>query len=300
MVKVFAPGSIGNVGPGFDVLGLAVEGIGDIVTMEESSETSIEIFGRDAEIIPTDPKLNTVSIAAKALMDRYKVSKNISIKLDRSLPSSGGLGASAASSVAGALAAAAIIETAVDQADIIEAALVAETAVAGRHLDNIAPCVFGGLSIVQSDHPIKIYSVPVQLDVTILLVTPNIKIKTKDSREVLPQKLKQSDWVKQLANTATLVNAFSTGDLMMLRDGLQDHYGEVFRSPLIPGFNEAKSLAMSHNALGFSISGAGPTCFAMFEDKEDAELCAKEMPDVFVDGCSTHLGSIAKQGARIL
>lgn len=300
MVKVFSPGTIGNVGPGFDVLGLAIAGLGDTITMEESDETRIEIHGRDANLLPTDPQENTVSIAAKALFDHFGKSIDLNIRIDRDLPCSGGLGASASSSVAGALGAAALIGNQDDRTAIIEAALVAEAYVAGRHLDNIAPCLYGGLTIVQSVDPARIHQVPMNCDLFAMLITPAIKIKTKDSRAVLPESLKQGDWIQQMANTATLVNGFSLGNSAMIASGLEDHYGEKFRSKLIPHFDQAKALALDSGALGYSISGAGPTCFALFESHEKATACQKQMESLYNGECSSHVGELSREGARII
>ncbi|SMF69795.1 homoserine kinase [Pseudobacteriovorax antillogorgiicola] len=300
MVKVFSPGSIGNVGPGFDVLGLAVAELGDTVSMEwGENETRVNITGRDADLIPTDPSENTVTLAAQAYLAREGFRRALDVHIERALPSSGGLGASAASSVAGAMAAAALLGKEDDHQGVVEAALTAETHVAGRHLDNIAPSVYGGLTLVQSVDPIRIHQVAVGCQPTLLLVTPNIKIKTKDSRSVLPEKLIQSDWVRQMANTCTLVNGFSRGDFDMIKHGLEDGYGERYRSPLIPGFDEAKDVCMELGALGFSISGAGPTCFAFFERRDDAEKAKEPLHHVFGD-CTVFIGSIAAEGAKVL
>ena len=272
MVKVFAPGTIGNVGPGFDVLGLAVADLGDFISMERSHTTTIRVKGRDADLIPVDPKKNTVSIAANYFLKKYSDEPlGLSIEIDRNLPSSGGLGASASSSVAGAIGAAALMGMQSDTQAVIEAALVAEEFVAGRHLDNIAPCIYGGMTIVQSVDPVRIYPVPLNLELYVLLLTPNVKIKTKDSRNVLPTSLPQAEWVRQMANTASLVNGFASSDLEMIKVGLVDEYGEKYRKKLIPKFEDAKDIAMGAGALGFSISGAGPTCFGLYDSKNDAE-----------------------------
>lgn len=300
MIQIFAPGSIGNVGPGFDILGLAVEGIGDTIIVEESDRHEITIEGRDAQLIPTDPKENTVTLAADAYFKKYGIQRRLRIELRRQLPSSGGLGASAASSVAGALAAATILGKADDKEGIVKAALVAEAHVAGKHLDNIAPCVYGGMTLVQSTEPISIYRIRNEVELTIALFTPSIKIRTKESRTVLPSSLESSVWIQQMANTSALTLGMAQGNIQMIRSGLNDLFSEPNRQHLIPGFIQAKEAAMNHGALGFSISGAGPTCFALFESLSQANASIDHIRTQFPSECSVHVGRIAKNGARVL
>lgn len=300
MVRIFSPGTIGNVGPGFDILGVAVDGIGDIFEIEEAAETKIQVTGRDAQLIPTDPRENTVTLAANALFNIFGVSREITVGIQRSLPSSGGLGASASSSVAGALGAAALLGKQDHREEIVSAALVAESYVAGKHLDNIAPCVYGGLTIVKSVDPNKIFQVPLRNRLYALLISPDIKIKTKDSRNVLPKSLTQDQWVKQMAQTTCLVAGFAMGDINMIREGLTDYYAEIYRSSLIPGFQKAKEIALQHGALGFSISGAGPSCFGLFESESSAAEAASNVEAGFPSACTVHIGPLSEEGAKIL
>jgi homoserine kinase len=302
MKRIFAPATIGNVGPGFDVLGLAIDGLGDIIT---ATPTEKEFFldsvsGRDASLVPLDTTKNVVSIAAKAYLENKKDSRGLRLSIEKSLPISGGLGGSAASSVAGALAAAAVYGYALDHDEIFEAALVGEAAVSGRHLDNIAPCVLGGLTLVRSQDPFDVISIPVRADWWVAVCTPNIKVETKAARAVLPPASERREWIQQMANTAALVHAFSLGDAALLSRALQDVFAEPRRASLIPGFYDAKKAALDAGALACSISGAGPTLFAICESQARALSCLTEIRRVFGDASSGHVGEIAKQGARVL
>jgi homoserine kinase len=294
----YAPGSIGNVGPGFDVLGLAVDGIGDRVTVTLTKrESRVEsITGRDAAMVPLNPARNCAAIAANAYLLPYGF--RAILALDKGLALSGGMGGSAASSVAGAYAAALALGQAPQVRDIVAAALEGEAALSGRHLDNIAPSVLGGLALARSVDPIDVIRLPVAADWWIALVTPDVRIRTKEARALLPDLTDRATWIQQMANTTALVHAFATGDGALLGRALDDRYAEPRRAPLIPHFYEMKQAALDAGAFGCSISGSGPTLFAVTPNETAARECTAAMARAF-DGVSTqHAGAIAKQGVR--
>lgn len=302
--RIFAPATIGNVGPGFDVLGLAIEGLGDIISAEptEGVFEIAAVTGRDAALVPLDPDKNAVSIAAKALLELRQVKGGLRISIEKGLPISGGMGGSAASSVAGALAASAVYGLDASPKELMDAALAGEAAVSGRHLDNIAPCVLGGLSLVRDQDSFDVLSLPIAADWWVAVCTPDIKLETKTARAVLPLSSERREWVRQMANTAALVHAFSVGDEGLLQRSLQDVFAEPRRAPLIPRFYEVKQAALSvGGALGCSISGAGPTIFAICSNETQAKQCAAIMREAFSPiAAVSHAGRIAKTGARVL
>ncbi len=303
-VNVFAPGSIGNVGPGFDVLGLAVDGIGDTVQLELGGDldTVTAVAGRDAALIPREANANCAAIAARAMLDRCGAAdRHFKLSIGKGLPVSGGMGGSAASSVAGALAAALALNHRVSAEDVMAAALVGEAAVAGRHLDNIAPCVLGGLALVRSTDPPDVAALQVKDHWWVALVTPDVRVETRAARELLPEQWERRAWVQQMANTAALVHAFATGDGDLLRRALDDRYAEPRRAVLIPRFAEVKAAALRQGSFGCSISGSGPTVFAIAAGLADARGCANAMQKAFGGVKSAaHVGRIAVEGARAL
>ena len=295
----FAPGSIGNVGPGFDVLGLAFEGVGDTVTVEltDGPFRVDRVTGRDAELVPLDADRNCAAIAARAYLSRFGLQAVVSI--EKGLPLAGGMGGSAASSVAGAYAAALAAGRAFTTVEIIAAALEGEAAVAGRHLDNIAPSVVGGLALSRSVDPIDAVPIHVAADWWVALVTPRVRIQTKDARALLPLETDRATWIQQMANTTALALAFSTGDGALLGRALDDRYAEPRRAPLIPHFYDVKRAALDAGAFGCSISGSGPTLFAIAPDERAAAACAEAMRAAFAEvEAVVHVGAIAKQGVR--
>jgi homoserine kinase len=295
----FAPGSIGNVGPGFDVLGLAVDGIGDRVGVELTKGPSkvTGISGVDADLVPREADRNCAAIAANAHLRPFGYHAIVTI--EKGLPLAGGMGGSAASSVAGAYAAALALGQNPDPRDILAAALEGESAVAGCHLDNIAPSVVGGLALSLSTDPIDVVRLPVAAEWWIAMVTPRVRIQTKDARALLPDQTDRVTWIQQMANTTALAHAFATGDGELLRRALDDRYAEPRRAPLIPRFYDVKRAALESGAYGCSISGSGPTLFAIAEDESAARACASAMQRGFGDVESTvHVGAIAREGAR--
>ena len=290
---VFAPGSVGNVGPGFDILGLAIDGIGDRVTVEVGKSGPVIVRGRDAQLVPTDPEKNAAAIAARAMTDQP-----LQVTIDKGLPVAAGLGGSAACSVAGAYAAAIACEITTTPSSIMLAALQGEIAVSGRHLDNIAPITLGGLALSRSIDPIDVIALKAPENWSIALVTPNVRIETKKARAILPEKWEREFWIQQMANATALAIAFMTADGALVRRSLDDLYAEPRRAAMIPHFAEVKRAALNGGAFGCSISGSGPTIFAICETSKAAH-CAEAMRKAMRDvQCEVRVSGIAHQGAH--
>jgi len=301
----YAPATIGNVGPGFDVLGATVSGLTDqiTVTLITGTVSQVTVTGRNATEIPRDPAKNIAVIAALKLLAIRGIQCAVRVDLHRSLPVSGGLGGSAAAAVGAAVAAARALAvesgSVVSEIEIMEAALAGESAVSGRHLDNIAPCLYGGLCVVGSTNMMDVVRVDMPDVWWVALATPDVKLETKFARSVLSAESPRAVWVPQMAHTAGLVYGLHRGDRELVRRSLIDRYAEPARAPLIPGFSEMRAAALGHGALGVSISGAGPTVFALCDHKEAAESCAKAMQGCHA-GVSVHVGKFGGLGALAL
>ncbi len=294
---VFAPGSVGNVGPGFDILGLAIDGAGDTVTVELGKSGPVIVRGRDAELVPTDAAKNAAAIAANAMLKKRRQAAALQITIDKGLPVSGGVGGSAAVSFAGGMAAALAIGANVSKEDIMTAALEGEMFVSGRHLDNIAPITLGGLVLSRSIDPIDAIPLKVPEKWSVALITPRVRIETKQARAILPQQW-DSTWIQQMANTAALIAAFASGDGPLARRALDDLYAEPRRAPMIPHFGEVKRAALDAGAFGCSISGSGPTIFAMVDpstSKDCLDAMRRAMGEVESE---SRIAAIARTGAH--
>jgi homoserine kinase len=301
MTTVFSPGSIGNVGPGFDVLGLAVDGIGDKVTVTlTDGEARIEsVTGRDASLIPRDATQNVAAIAAIAWLHTARIRQNPIVSIEKGLAVAGGMGGSAASAVGGALAAALAAGANPKPNEIMTAALEGEATVSGRHLDNIAASALGGLTIVLSADPVDAVSIKAPKNWRVVLLTPHVRIETKKARAILAQHWDRDSWTRQMASTTALAYAFASADGDLIRRALDDRYAEPIRADLIPNFREVKRAALDNGALGCSISGSGPTIFALTSDdnKRVAEAMRSAMRGV---ECDVHTGMISNEGAHAI
>ncbi len=310
----FAPGSIGNVGPGFDTLGLAVDGIGDTVTVALVADgpSRLAVTGRDAGQVPLDPERNAAAIAARAYLRRRGIVGELAVTLDKGLPFAGGLGGSAASCVAGAFAAQLLVGALAGDAagredpaasaaaglDLLAAALAGEAAVASAHLDNIAASALGGLTLVRSVEPIDVIPLRVAAPWWLALWTPRVRVETRAARALLPPASGREEWVQQMANTAALVHAFAVGDGALLARALDDRFAEPHRASLIPRFAAVKAAARGSGAFGGSISGSGPTVFAIAPDERTAAACAAAMRRAGDVESALHVGAIARRGVR--
>jgi homoserine kinase len=263
-VRVFVPGSIGNVGPGLDVLGLAFAGAGDTLVAERRDRAGIVVAEAGHPDLPRDPAKHTSALGARAVLARAgALDVGLTLSLTKGLPLSGGQGGSAASGVAGAVAANALLGNPLDTIALIEASLEAEATVAGRHADNIAPALVGGMILIRGLDPVDITSIPLPTGLTIVLAHPDQRLNTRDARRVLPKEIPLGIALEQAANIAAMVAGCMNGDLALVGRGLDDRIAEPAREPLLPGFAAAKAAALGAGALGASISGSGPTSFAL-------------------------------------
>ena len=310
-VIVSVPGGIGNLGPGLDVLGCALTGARDEVIAEWSQTAGITIINAGHPQLPTDPVKNTASIAAASVM-RAATTRGmrmshpgIAITIKKGLPLSGGQGGSAASAVAGAVAANALIwpvGSGLTQNELLTCALEGEETVAGRHLDNIAPSLLGGIVLVRSLDPIEVVKIPAPAGLRIVLATPAQQLTTTRARSVLPIEVPRSIVVHQLAQVAAIVSACHSGDLALLGRAMDDRIAEPARTPLLPGFADAKVAAIDAGALGVSISGAGPTAFALCDSEATASKIVQAMQNAYARAgldCTVRICEIDTQGAIV-
>jgi homoserine kinase len=253
----FAPASVGNVAIGFDILGFAVDALGDRVTVSRQSQPGVEItriHGIAGEL-PKDPTRNTAGQALLAMQEALKLPFGFAMEI--------GLGGSAASAVAAVVAANALLAEPVSKLELLKFAMQGEAVASGSlHVDNISPSLFGGLVLtVGIDHP-RIKQIPVPPDVRAVIMHPHMFLSTKQARAILKRTVDLSDFVWQTANLAGFISGCYTNDLDMIRASLEDVVIEPQRQALIPGFQDVRRAAMAAGALGCSISGAGPTTFA--------------------------------------
>jgi homoserine kinase len=268
-LTVYAPGSASNLGSGFDCLGVAFTGKGDRVRVSRSATPGVRVLSVSDPRIPVDALRNTAAIAAAAVLRRLERGSSVvglELHVEKGLPLAGGMGGSAASAVAGAVAADAILEAGLSPEALLEAALEAEAVVAGRHADNVAPSLLGGAVLVLGLDPLRFARVRIHPSLALVLVTPAYGVQTAAARAVLPRDLPRSDAIGQAASLATLVLGLERADPELIRAGMTDRIAEPARQHLYPGYPEARVAAIGAGALGVAVSGAGPTVIAVADE----------------------------------
>lgn len=277
-VTAFAPATVANLGPGLDVLGLALAAPGDRVTARHAPGrgVTITIVTGDGGALPLDPAMNTAGIAAAATLKKAGVDTGVSLTLHKGMPIGSGLGSSAASAAAAAFAVNLLIGAPLRRVELVGPCLAAEAAVAGRHADNVAPALLGGLILVRSIEPLDLVRLPVPEGLVVAVVTPKMELSTRVARAALPVEVPLASLVHNTAHIAALVSAFYSGDLGLLARSMTDAVATPARAPLIPGCAAVIEAALDAGALGSSISGAGPSIFALCRsDRSAAEVAAR-------------------------
>jgi homoserine kinase len=306
-VTAFAPGGVGNIGPGLDILGLAVAGAGDEVRAEWTRERGIQLRDPGDPSLPRDPARHTAALAAQAVLaaagERLEGRTGIALTVRKGLPLAGGQGGSAASAVAGAVAANALLGAPLGRAELLAACLVAEEIVAGRHLDNIAPSLLGGIVLIRCMEPMDIVKLPVPEELTVVLVRPEQSLRTADARAVLPVTVLRDIAIHQAAQVGAIVAALAGSDYDLLGRAIDDRIAEPVRASLLPGFAEAKAAALGAGALGSSISGSGPTAFALARGPETGARVAEAMVAAYAAAghrAAARVAPVDRVGARLL
>lgn len=306
-IKVFAPATVANVACGYDVLGFAMKEIGDTLIVKKKPSKTWEIEnGVGCEGLPTDPKINVIGVAVTALLNtlgrdidfgfKFEVSKNIK-------PGSG-LGSSASSSSAAVFGVNQLLGAPFTKKELIPFAMEGERAASGSaHADNVAPCLLGGFTLVRSYNPLDIISLDYPDSLYVSVVHPQIEIKTSDSKKIIKQEIPLSDAIIQLGNLGGLVAGLAQSDYDLISRSLKDVIAEPARSMLIPLFKEAKKIAINEGALGGSISGSGPSIFALSTSKNVAQKIATSLDKLYTtNGMRAHVyfSNINTKGTEVI
>lgn len=306
VVTAFAPATVSNVACGFDVLGFSLEQPGDQVTarLTPSGVTIDEITGDDGRL-PREAERNTAGVAAQALLTVLGDRRGVALTIRKGLPLSSGLGGSAASAVAAVVAVDALLDAHVSMETLMLCAFEGERIGAGSaHPDNIAPALYGGFVLVRHPNPPDVVRLPVPNGLTAVVVHPDLEIETAMARALLGTTIPLADAIKQWANLGALVDGLHRSDFALIARSLEDAVAEPRRAPLVPGLAEIKRAAIDAGALGSSLSGSGPSLFALCRDQASAARVASAMTAAVrahIGGDpQTYVSSIAPRGAHVL
>jgi homoserine kinase len=306
-VMAFAPGGVGNVGPGLDILGLALAGAGDTVRAGWCGESGVSILDAGHPELPREATRHTAGLAALAVAERagYRQSNNqgIALTVRKGLPLSGGQGGSAASAVASAVAVNALLGNPLDRLALVGACVDAEAGVSGRHADNIVASLFGGIVLIRSLEPLDLVQLPVPEELWVVVARPDQQLRTAHSRSVLPDLIPRDVALHQAAQVGSMVAALAAADYALLGRAIDDRIAEPARAGLLPGFREAKQAALTAGALGSSISGGGPTAFALVRGRKSGDRVASAMAAAYSAAgykSDVRVTQVDRNGARLV
>ena len=307
-IRVFAPASVSNLGPGFDVLGLALPHPGDIVEVSACETPGIQICEvTGAPSLSTDATRNTAGVAGSAVIRRLDPSapRGVQMWVHKQMPLSSGLGSSAASSVAGAVAVNELFGGILSRQALVECALEGEAAASGTaHADNVGPSLLGGIVLIRSYDPLDLVSLPVPFRLRVVVVHPHAEVETAAARRLVADcRFDISQCVVNLGNIAALVSALHSDDFALFGRSIRDVLVEPIRAPLVPAFGEVKSAAIEAGALGCSISGSGPSVFAFADSDACAAGVADAMQAAFAQAgleSDRYVGPVDTRGACVI
>ena len=303
-VGAYAPGSIGNVGPGLDILGLAVAGRGDAVVVRRRDTRGVVLKDPGHPDLPNDAEHHTAAIAAHEVLKRAGAEDvGLEVTVRKGLPLSGGQGGSAASAVAAAVATNGLLNNPLWPTGLVSACLVAEERVSGRCVDNIAASLLGGMILIRANDPLELVKLPVPQELRLVLALPDYQLRTAVGRASLPDSVPLGIALHQAAQVGALVAACFQRDLGLLGRAIDDRVAEPSRAPLLPGFRAVKEAATAAGAMGVSISGSGPTVFALAHSAASGQRIADAMADAYLrEGfqSTTRIANVDHLGARLI
>lgn len=284
-IKVFAPASVANVACGFDILGFALDHPGDEIIARPSDHKGLRItkITGDQGRLPYAVDKNTAGLAALKLMESLGVEDyGVELEIHKKMPFGSGLGSSAASAAGAVVAVNEILGKPLSRSELLPFAVLGEQVADGAyHADNVGPSLLGGMLLIRDNSALDFYRIPVPVGLTAVVIYPHIEILTKDARDIISPIVSLKDHIRQSGNLAGLILGLSQSNFELIAKSLKDHIIEPQRSRLIPHFNEVKETALKNSALGCSISGAGPSIFALFDHSIKAENAALAMQAVF-------------------
>jgi homoserine kinase len=305
-IRVFAPATVANVACGFDVLGFALNEPGDEVILQtnDSGEVTISKITGDEGKLPLNADKNTAGVVVKQYLAHIGSKQGVDIQLHKRMPLGSGLGSSAASAVASLFAVNELLGAPLSRMDLLPFAMEGERIACGAaHADNVAPALLGGFVLVRSYDPLDVISIPFPQDLVATVIHPQIEIRTEDARSILKKSILLKDAIQQWGNIGGLIAGLIQGDHSLIKRSLEDVIIEPVRSLLIPNFDKVKKAALDNGAFGCSISGSGPSIFALSNSLAVAGQIASamrgELKAIDIE-CDVYISPINKVGPRVM
>lgn len=301
-ITIQSPATIANLVCGFDVLGLALHDPCDSITLQLIDKPEVRISNTDDYNLPVDPQKNVAGVVLLSMMEKLNNGCGFEMISEKKIMPGSGIGSSAASAAGAAMAANILLGDRFSKEELVQFAMNGEKLASGvKHADNIAPCIYGGITLVRCIHPLDIVAIPPP-DLFVTVVHPQIEVRTADARQILKKEIQLKDAIKQWGNVAGLVSGFFKKDYELIGRSLEDVVIEPLRSILIPGFEEVKRGSREAGALGGGISGSGPSIFMLSKDEATANQVAAVMQQVYNKlgiAYHTYVTTINQQGVTI-
>lgn len=303
-LKIFSPATIANISCGFDVLGLALESIGDEMTIRKVSQKGVRITKITGQKLPLEASKNVAGVAALALLKETDNPFGFEIEIEKRIKPGSGIGSSAASSAGAVWAINELLGKPFNTTDLVRFAMEGEKLATGvAHADNVAPAILGGFTLIRSYDPLDILTIHTPKELYATVIHPQIEVKTSDSREILKTNIPLKEAIKQWGNVGGLISGLYTENYDLIGRSLQDYIIEPIRSILIPSYDIVKKESLKAGALGCGISGSGPSIFALCKGERSAVHVANAMKNVYqnVDiDFEVHVSKVNEQGIKIL
>jgi len=300
---VHAPGTVANLVCGFDILGLCVSEPADKMEITLLNERKIVVRSADGYPLPEDPAQNTAGAPLLEMIKDLDEEIGFEVLIHKHIKPGSGVGSSAASAAGAVVGANYLLGGKFSKEQLIQYAMFGEKVASGvKHADNVAPCIYGGITLIRSINPLDIIPLPAP-DLFVTLVHPQIEVRTADARAILRQQIELKSAIRQWGNIAGLVAGIVQNDLNLIGRSLEDDIIEPVRSRLIPGFEELKKNCIAAGALGGGISGSGPSIFMLSKDEATAHKVEDEMKKIYIDlkvDFHTYVSKINKEGAGII
>jgi homoserine kinase len=302
-IKIQAPATVANLVCGFDVLGMCLHKPFDIMEVRLLNERKIIIQSAEGYNLPENPSENTAGAPLIEMLHEIEGDIGFEVIIHKRIKPGSGIGSSAASAAGATVAANLLLDGKFSNEDLVRFAMFGEKVASGvKHADNIAPCIYGGITLIRSIFPLDIVSIPAP-DLFVTVVHPQIEVRTSDARQILRKEVLLKDAIKQWGNIAGLVTGFMKNDLELVGRSLEDVIIEPVRSILIPGFDEVKHKSKEAGALGGGISGSGPSIFMLSEDEETAIAVNEVMKEIYERmgiPYHTYVTTINHQGVTVI
>ena len=304
-ITLRAPATVANLSCGFDILGACVQEPFDEISITKNSKKNVEIEIIDSPFsnVPSNPKENTGGIPAQLIIDHFNLEFGFNITIKKGIPLCGGLGSSAATAAGVVYGINKLLNDKMTLNDMIKFALEGEKISSeSPHADNIGPCLMGGLVLIRDTHSYDLLNIPTD-NYFFSIIHPDVKIDTKTARKILPKKINLTSAIKQWGNIAGLTYGFANKDILLIKRSMQDYIIEPVRSQLIPEYTSIKEAALSAGAIGCSISGSGPSIFALCETRDVADDVNIKMKTILKEksiNYHSYISPINKQGIEVL